>query len=143
MEKLSGRFLIDKSTHALERLDGEFVIISFLSGKYYSVNTSGSDILSLALQGVPIDMWNEILSDAYGAKSISGVEEFIAICESEEILKRTSSSDDHFVTELPDDNKRNEWNTPTIKIFEDLSDLLLVDPIHDSSVDGWPNTRNE
>lgn len=143
MENRNDRFLIDKSTHALERLDGEFVIISFSSGKYYSVNTSGSDILSLVIQGVPINMWNKILCDAYGTISISGVEEFIEICESEEIITRTQLSDDNFVSDLPDDNKRTVWKTPAIKIFDDLSDLLLVDPIHDSSVDGWPNTRNK
>ena len=143
MNGIRERFTINPSTHALERLDGEFVIISFLSGKYYSVNTSGSDVLSLAIQGVPIDMWEDLLSESYGTTSITGIENFVSICESEEIIKRVPANDNDFIVELPDDIKRLEWTVATIKIFDDLSDLLLVDPIHDSSVDGWPNAKSK
>ena len=47
------------------------------------------------------------------------------------------------MSELPDDFTRNGWNTPTLKIYKDFQDLLLVDPIHDSSLTGWPELKND
>jgi hypothetical protein len=40
--------------------------------------------------------------------------------------------------ELPDDYSRAGWIEPTLEVFTDLQDLILVDPIHDASDLGWP-----
>jgi hypothetical protein len=45
--------------------------------------------------------------------------------------------------ELPDDFVRNSWNSPTLKVYKDFQDLLLVDPIHDTSLTGWPELKND
>jgi hypothetical protein len=39
---------------------------------------------------------------------------------------------------LLQDYPRGKWSCPELLIFEDLQDLLLVDPIHDTGEEGWP-----
>jgi hypothetical protein len=36
-----------------------------------------------------------------------------------------------------------KWSAPELMIFEDLQDLLLVDPIHDTGEEGWPFASRE
>jgi hypothetical protein len=44
---------------------------------------------------------------------------------------------------LLEDNPRGKWSCPELLIFDDLQDLLLVDPIHDTGEEGWPFASRE
>jgi hypothetical protein len=44
--------------------------------------------------------------------------------------------------ELPTDYVRKGWEPPSLLVFDDLADLLLIDPIHDTSTSGWPTQKN-
>ena len=44
-----------------ERIDGEIIVISYNTGKYYSVNKQGSDLLYLIEMKVKRELWSEIL----------------------------------------------------------------------------------
>lgn len=135
-------FTVDLANHALERLDGEFVIISFVTGKYFSVNVTGSDILSLILDGRAQQDWNSILTDAYGVYEPFGISEFVDQCISEGIIKLANEGQGQSENKLPADTERKNWVAPVLSTFDDLSDLLLVDPIHEASTDGWPNAKD-
>ena len=43
--------------------------------------------------------------------------------------------------ELPADYQRGTWVAPSVHANDDLADLLVIDPIHDASEDGWPQVR--
>ena len=45
--------------------------------------------------------------------------------------------------DLPSDYVRKGWEPPSLLVFDDLADLLLIDPIHDTSTSGWPTQKNE
>ena len=45
--------------------------------------------------------------------------------------------------ELPNDYTRDNWESPELRIFDDLTDILLIDPVHDTSLEGWPNLKND
>jgi len=40
---------------------------------------------------------------------------------------------------LPSDLDRTVYKFSPLSTYEDMSDLLMVDPIHDTSLKGWPN----
>jgi hypothetical protein len=44
--------------------------------------------------------------------------------------------------DLPDDYTRTAWSAPAVYANDDLVDLLVIDPIHDASEDGWPESRS-
>lgn len=134
----AGELQVNLAENALERLEGEYVIISFRTGKYFSVNPTGSDLISMVAQNLPVETWKPLLQEHYDETEFPGIPEFLGVCKAEGILVSKSDYSGDRTDGLPKDCTRSKWSHPVLNIFDDLSDLLLVDPIHDSSTDGWP-----
>jgi hypothetical protein len=135
---------INRSGISLERLDGEVVIISFETGKYFNSNGSAADLLFLIEQGVSQASWEYILAKSFSNFRLNNleIEKFLDQLIEEKIVLSgavLASSE----VDLPSDYSRSEWISPHLSIFDDLADLLLVDPIHDTSTEGWPKTKDE
>jgi hypothetical protein len=45
--------------------------------------------------------------------------------------------------ELPTDFQRENHDELEIKIYDDLQDIIIVDPIHDTSLKGWPEKEGK
>jgi hypothetical protein len=144
MLNTNSNYVLNSSEISLERLNGEVVIISFNSGNYYSCVGSAADILSLVSKEVDRALWKDIICSKYKINDLPVVEVelFIEECLKENIVVLVDSKLEG-ISDLPDDFTRNGWNTPTLKIYKDFQDLLLVDPIHDSSLTGWPELKND
>lgn len=144
MSNTNLNYLLNSSEISLERLNGEVVIISFNSGNYYSCVGSAADILSLVSKEVDRTLWKEIICSKYKIDDLPVVEVdlFIDECLKENIIISVNSKLDG-MSSLPDDFTRSSWNTPILKIYRDFQDLLLVDPIHDSSLTGWPELKDD
>ena len=144
MTNTSINYLLNSSEISLERLNGEVVIISFNSGNYYSCVGSAADILSLVSKEVDRALWKEIICNKYKINDLpfAEIDLFIDECLKEKIVVLVNSKLEGMY-DLPNDFTRNGWNTPTLKIYKDFQDLLLVDPIHDSSLTGWPELKND
>lgn len=144
MININSNYLLNSSEISLERLNGEVVIISFNSGNYYSCVGTAADILSLVSKEVDRTLWKDIICSKYKIDDfpIVEVELFIQECLKENIVLLVDSKLEG-MSDLPDDFTRNGWNTPTLRIYKDFQDLLLVDPIHDSSLTGWPELKND
>jgi len=135
---------INSSGISCERLDGELVIISFQSGKYFNANGPAADILFLIEKNVDYSLWQEILSKQFKDFDIStsNIDKFLLKLIAEEIVQETNESSFDRIA-LPGDYQRKDWETPTLLVFDDLADLLVIDPIHDTSLGGWPNKKND
>jgi hypothetical protein len=144
MSNTNLNYLLNSSEISLERLNGEVVIISFNSGNYYSCVGSAADILSLVSKEVDKTLWKEIICSKYKIDDLPVVEVdlFIDECLKENIIISVNSKLGG-MSNLPDDFTRSSWNTPILKIYKDYQDLLLVDPIHDSSLTGWPELKDD
>ena len=135
---------VNSSGISCERLDGEMVIISFQSGKYFNANGPAADVLFLLENRIDQSLWNEILTTQFNdfEASASNIPEFLLKLISEKIVEETSESTFETIA-LPGDYQRTKWIAPTLLVFDDLADLLLIDPIHDTSLDGWPIKKND
>lgn len=135
---------INRSGISLERLDGEVVIISFETGKYFNLHGSAADLLFLIEQGVSQASWEYILAKSFSNFRLNNleIEKFLDQLIEEKIVHSvaTLSASE---ADLPGDYSRGEWVAPRLSIFDDLADLLLIDPIHDTSTEGWPKTKDE
>jgi len=142
-EFISNEVEINRSGVSFERLDGEVVIISFETGKYLNSNGSGADLLYMIEQGVPQSKWDEILSLYFNNFSSKPEEviNFLSLAIDERIIIAGTAKNNTKI-DLPLDYQRGEWTPPNLTVFDDLADLLLVDPIHDTSTEGWPKTRD-
>jgi len=135
---------INSSGISCERLDGEMVIISFETGKYFNANSTAADILFLIENRINQSLWKDILLSHFNDFNIeeSNIHKFLTKLILEKIVQETGESVFENVS-LPEDYQREEWKAPTLLVFEDLADLLLIDPIHDTSLDGWPIKKND
>ena len=127
-----------------ERLDGEVIAISNQSGKYFSLGNTAADIWFLLQNPTSRKNWLTILNSNYESLPESAekeIQSFLSQLLEEGLIRAEviSSSD---VVVLPSDSVRRKWIKPEAIIFDDLQDLLLVDPIHDTTEAGWPFKEN-
>jgi hypothetical protein len=140
----SPKLKLNATAISCERLDGEMVIISFETGKYFNANGSAADVLFLIEKNIDQSLWQEILVNHFKdfQMETSQIDEFVSKLILEKIVLETTATNFETVV-LPEDYQRLEWSTPVLLVFNDLADLLLIDPIHDTSLDGWPMKKNE
>jgi hypothetical protein len=140
----NAQLILNTSNISQERLDGEVVVISFNTGKYFSAKGSAADLFWLIENGIDQSLWTEILSQHFEGFSVenSGIAEFLTVGVSEELFIPLDAPALEAIS-LPVDYTRGTWEIPKLVVFEDLQDLLLLDPIHDTSLEGWPTAKNE
>ncbi|CAB4578224.1 unannotated protein [freshwater metagenome] len=135
-------YRLRQSDLSIERLDGEIIAIDFLSGKYGSFIGPSADVLWLVQLGVPRKNWVKLLEDSFvslpGSEELeSDVDAFLQSMADLGIIEPAGELDG-MVDSLPADYVRGIWTPPVYAIEDDLVDLLVIDPIHDTSDDGWP-----
>ena len=123
-----------------ERVDGDVIAVNLAAGTYFSMSGTAADVWTAASSGTKAEQWLSALDHAYGRtcpREEIGL--FIADCLRGDLL---IEADDGTITDvtLPQDWDRSSWTAPRLEIFEDLRDLLLVDPVHEASDFGWPHT---
>jgi len=139
-------FEINKSDVSHERLDGEVIVISLAEGLYYSFSGSAADVWWLIQEGYSPDGMVEVLSEVFELPSNDvhelGIDKFIKQALDRGLI---SSVEQRNVSPkpIPHDYARGIWIPPSFTEFTDLKDLILVDPIHDTTTLGWPMIRDE
>jgi hypothetical protein len=134
MSELKGRYRLASQDIICEEFDGEMVILNLASGRYFALNKSASVLLNCMLQGCS----PEKLSSAAPSIAEAAIEFF------GELLAQKLAAADSSQTAAPVDSAIREalkvlTEKPTLEIHDDLADLVIADPIHDSDeTTGWP-----
>jgi hypothetical protein len=124
-----------------ERLDGEVIAVNLKTGHYYSMSGPAADIWSLICAGVPQKMWAQIVGAAFGAPiAEDDFDKIIAACTDAGLITHAAASPKGDFN-LPADYARTGWVAPRLEEFDDMRDLILVDPIHDTTALGWPHIK--
>lgn len=137
---------IDRARIQFERFEDETVIINVETGFYYSLSQSGSEVLQLIESGCPAGM----LATALFGHSEEATRYSLDISRFVEDLIREGiviESDPHDATARPIDvrspvySSAGTFQPPLIEKYDEVRDLLLIDPIHMvDQAKGWPNT---
>lgn len=124
-----------------ERVDGDVIAVDLESGTYFSMSGTGADVWTAASSGLVADEWLTALDHAYGRECPrEDINAFVTVCLDRHLLVKAATPMSGSLA-LPQDFSRTTWTAPRLEVFEDLRDLLLVDPVHDTSTFGWPNTE--
>ena len=112
-----------------EQFDNDLVILNLAIGQYFGVNASGAEAWRHLMAGASVD---EI---SCGANS-NALDRFLDQLSSFGLVRPTEVAGIGATCVLTD--------APTIEAFDDLSDLLLADPIHDVDTEaGWPKMPDQ
>lgn len=138
-----------KQSVSVERLDGETIAIDFVTGRFYSFRESAADILWLITHRMSISSFDDILRKSFKVTGDNttltrDVTSFIEHLIGLGLIEAVSSTADSVQVQtqhysLPDDYERDEWRSPLLISNDQLADLLMIDPIHDVTEDGWPD----
>jgi hypothetical protein len=120
--------------------DGEATIIDLRSGTYYSLNPVGSLLWPLLVDGATLDdlVGHAIASTDGGPAIASSIESFVSGLVAEGLVAEV----DDLAPLVPagSGGDPHPYEPPEIQRFDELQELLLLDPIHDVSAQGWPHT---
>jgi len=134
-----------KENLSLERLDGEVVAIDFVTGRFYSFEGPGADVVHLLEQGIARSRWEKILHAHYQLVPDSvpleqELSNFINQMVDNQLLAPTELPDTPDAP-LPSDVERGVWSSPTFMVNNELVELIVIDPIHESNEYGWPQKK--
>jgi hypothetical protein len=139
---------VNRPMVSAELFDGETVIIHFDTGNYYSLDAFGSIVWQAIEQRLDLDTLTEILKNhlATSEETVSArVEKTVRELIKEELVRPGTTSADSDPAEKLDlsslePGKLSDDAGALVK-FDDLQEMLLMDPIHDVDEAGWPHVR--
>lgn len=136
----SGAYVLDAANVVHEAVEGEVVIVNLATGRYHSLDGAAAQIWERLVQGARISDLATLLSNAYGeapAVIAPAVESFIRQLAAEGLV--LLSSDSHPVSPSPLPPQSGSFPELVLHSYTDMEELLLVDPIHQTSDQGWPH----
>jgi len=136
-------WVVDSNKVMSELLDGEAVIVDLATGRYHAAVGVAATVWEGILCGHSLEL---IMDDVRRAHTgvpdnaehhvkgfiVSVVDAGLAM-PSTEVL---STSD----TRSPISGEPTAWSVPVLESHDDLADLMLIDPVHDVTEQGWPHT---
>ncbi len=146
------RFRINKPKVIHEDFGGEVVIIHFDTGRYYTLNKTASFMWQLIDGGaagreIVVALTRNWACDSVDIPAVA--EAFLTELLEEDLIVTEQSADGaRFEPQDNGDNpadpsEKPAFVEPTISGFNDMQELLLLDPIHDVDETGWPSAQKE
>lgn len=122
-----------------ERLDGEVIALDMSTGKYFSMSGSAADVwYLLPFKDDLSDLQLSLMVAFPGEVDFEGLTEFVSeLKELGLVLASQLNDEKENLPGIPNDYARGSWLKPKIFSYDDLSDLILIDPVHDTSDQGW------
>lgn len=125
-----------------QMMDGEAVVINLDTGHYYSLTGAAASIWARLDAGwVTSEIAAQLPKDFEGtpANCPELVERFVHELRTENLIVPATTSQIPSL-ETPDSSeKKGKFSPPELKKFTDMSELLLLDPVHEVGEGGWPH----
>lgn len=141
---------VDSARIIHENIDNETLIIDAETGIYYVLRGSGAEIWELISQGVDLAALNEQLAQRYTmpAEQLQpALQSFLDDLQNAQLITvRTGQlplAPIAMATMPPPRATGSTFTPPELHVFNDMHDLLLIDPIHQVTESGWPFTPNQ
>lgn len=133
-------YKINKDYVVYEHLDGELTVINLKEGHYFLGRESAIEIFLMLEEAKTVD---DLVNQT---RAIYSVEDGVARAEIHELLKMWQEFDlimetgESSVVALKSNPELKSWTAPAFIAFDDMRDLLLLDPIQEADLDqqGWP-----
>jgi hypothetical protein len=140
------RFRVNAPLVAMQEIEGEAILINFDTGCYYSANATGAIVLDLIQRGEPVDSVVAALVARFGVAGTLGADAVSAFLREAQAGGLIVPSDSEAATTSQETAQRATSRAveaaafvpPRLEKFDDLQDLLMLDPIHDVDQVGWP-----
>lgn len=129
--------LLNTSQFDVEDFGEEIVLVNLETGVYFTVKGSGPTLLRALRAGLSADDLHRAVEAQSGTERAAEARAFAEQLVAEGILTvdETAGVSQAGAAGLALDE------APVLQKFDDVSDLIKLDPIHDVSDLGWPHTK--
>ena len=144
-------FAINTVVVASDIIDGEAIMLHRVSGNYFSTEGAGSLIWQWIGEGQGRGQIVDRLTERFTAGRAeieTSVDSFLAELASHKLVRETAGDElpaAEASVELPAKaiaEPRVRFAPPTLHVYSDIRNLLLLDPLHDvSEMAGWPTPK--
>jgi hypothetical protein len=137
------RYVVRSPAVVHETIDGEAVIINLESGAYFSAEGASAIAWQRIAGGASAADLVAVIGERYegGAAEIgTAVAQFIEQLSKEGLIRPAEPADGApaAAAPAPPPAAKPAFKELSLRIFTDLQELLLLDPIHDVDEVGWP-----
>ena len=125
-----------------ETIDGETIVIDLSTGTYYSLRGSGPTIWNAVAAGASTEAIIERLEAAYEASPgviATAAEAFLSELEGEQLIVHGNGAGPRTVSPIEPPETRSPFEAPQLEKYEDMQDIILLDPVHMVDDQGWPH----
>jgi hypothetical protein len=141
-------YTVNDSQVMHDTINGEVILIHMDSGNYYSIDLVGADVWNLISNKRTTDqIVADILLRYEGETEVvdESVCTFLSQLEKEGLIVHGETPISSSITTVntntpPSQDEKPTFTPPTLEIYSDMQDLLLLDPIHEVDEAGWPST---
>jgi hypothetical protein len=130
---LDRRFAASAPDVVHELVDGELVIVNLRNGKYFSLDGAGADFWQLLITAAPLASVSESLAQAYAIRGEEIEAHLLPLVDQllgeELIVPAEASHIEAAAAENPPSLAGGTFVPPELKIYTDMEELLLVDPV--------------
>ena len=139
----TARWVLRSPAVVHEVIDGEAVIINLESGAYFSADGAGAVAWQLVAGGASAADLATMLADRYEGEAAAIAEaatRFVDLLQREGLIRpaRDGDADGPGPAPAPPAGAKPALAGLELRVFTDLQELLLLDPIHDVDETGWP-----
>jgi len=129
-----------------EVVDGEAVIVNLINGNYYSLDAVGSFVwLCIEKRALPSEIVEAVARHYTGSHSDiePAISALLEQMEREGLVLFEDAGDNLGAAPLDGSDAAEPFSPPVLRRYDDMQDLLLLDPIHDVDEMGWPNVKTD
>lgn len=140
------RFDINGPQVVADFVDGEVVAVNLETGTYFALYGLSALVWEALTQGAtPREILDALAPDPQ-ERQIALIEfmEFFSVLKGHHLLR--ARQDDRAVVNMElllDPLQGRPWEPLRVFAHSDLQDILLLDPVHDTSDAGWPEARED
>ena len=135
----SMRWRIDNRAVVAEILEGELIIMHSASGKFFSSLSVGPLVWQCLDSGLSNSEIHALVPPRWGAapsEITADIDAFINDLKAEGVILENTAALATGLKEVP--GEPLTYAKPVLSAYTDMQDLLLLDPIHEVSDEGWP-----
>jgi hypothetical protein len=141
-------FKVKTPNVVFEIYENEIVLINLDNGNYYSITDTAAEIFNFIKQGRSKDeIINEVINKYEGenAEMVSSVDSFLENLLKDDLIIREEKNIDNIPSHNKETTHKNSeqgkplFKSPVLNRYTDMQDLLLLDPVHEVDITGWPN----
>lgn len=134
----TARYKINEPDVTFETFEGELLVINLGNGNYHSLRGSAVHIWPALAEGYTVAE----IATIWAAQQdhTASIQTFVDQLVSENLMVPRADEPDKPL-QTPTD--AGEFSVPTLENYTDMQDLLMLDPIHEVDVTGWPKKPEE